>query len=72
MIEESGFIMVNEKWLGGQQLHQIKHTITHDIIEIKPTNVFHAKSKNYVRNKFDDLLKNSNLSKSQNRIKIKV
>lgn len=74
MIEESGFIMVNEKWLGGQQLHQIKHTITHDIIEIKPTNVFHAKSKNYVRNKFDDLLKNRNISisESNNKVKIKI
>lgn len=74
MIEENGFIMVDEKWLGGQQLHQIKHTITHDIIEIKPTNVFNTKSKNYVKNKFDDLLKNRNMSisESHNKLKIKV
>lgn len=74
IIEENGFVMVDEKWLGGQQLHQIKHTITHDIIEIKPSNVFYSKSKNYVKNKFDDLLKNRNMSisESNNKVKIKV
>lgn len=72
MIEENGFVMVDEKWLGGQTLHQIKHTITHDIIEIKPANVFHAKSTNFIKNKFNDLLKNSDFSESKDIRKIKV
>lgn len=48
--------MIKEKWLGISALYEIKHNITDDIIEIKPSNIFYNKI-NTLKRKYDLLLK---------------
>lgn len=55
-IESVGFTMIKEKWLGISALYEIKHNITDDIIEIKPSNIFYNKI-NTLKRKYDLLLK---------------
>lgn len=55
LLEENGWKLKEDKWNGISSLHKIQHTVTQDVIEVKPSNVFKSVS-NILKQKYNSFL----------------